>query len=221
MSQSRRTRARTTSLQDDQEQLPFQRQLRDRASLTAQQRALPPGTKLYKMAFLTPQEIYDSLGQLLNDSNLAARPMLMQLYHTATKFNIKAVSPENIVLNGNSPISENTPLAAYLGQVHVEEDQSYPGIAYRSGLSMKNRGADGITRVYLEGERTVFDHPGDGVDEHGVTFNAAAFGQRCEGSNMKLIWTRPPEADKHSSDCMWILVAYNSARHQARRRIDH
>ena len=208
MSQSRRTRARTTSLQNDQEQPPPRRQLRDRASLTAQQRALPPGTKLYKMAFLTPQEIYDSLGQLLNDSNLAARPMLMRLYHTATKFNIKAVSPENIVLNGNSPISENTPLAAYLGQVHVEEDQSYPGIAYRSGLSMKNRGADGITRVYLEGERTVFDHPGDGVDEHGVTFNAAAFGQRCEGSNMKLIWTRPPEADKHSPDCMWILVAY-------------
>ena len=68
--------------------------------------------------------------------------------------------------------------------------------------------------MYIEGERTVHDHPGDGVDEHRVIFNAEGFRQRCVDSNMKLIWTIPSEAEKYPSDCMWILVAsIHSTRH--------
>ena len=91
----------------------------------------------------------------------------------------------------------NTPLAAYFGQVHEEDDSTRPGIAYRQGLTMREKGYGGTTRVYNEDERIAYDHHGDGVDEQGFIFNAAGFRQRCKGSNMKLIWTRPSEAERH------------------------
>jgi hypothetical protein len=152
--------------------------------------------------------MYDSLGQLLMDSNIAGRTWLERVYSNAWRFQVKADFVRNRAINGSSIISANTPLAAYLGQVHVEEDPTRPGIAYRQGLTMGSRGYGGVTRVYIEGERTVFEHPGDGVDGEGVIFNAAGFRQQCENSNMKLLWTRPLEAEQHPSDCMWILVAF-------------
>ena len=181
----------TNSSQNDLAHPEPQRQLRSRDARTDQRKELPPGTMLYKRAFLVPPQMYDSLGQLLNDSNLASRTWLERVYSNAWKHQVKADYVENRVINGPSIISENTPLAAYFGQVHVEEDPSRPGIAYRQGLTMGSRGYGGITRVYIEGERTVFEHPGDGVDAEGVIFNAAGFRQQCENSNMKLLWSRP------------------------------
>ncbi len=43
----------------------------------------------------------------------------------------------------------------YFGQVHKEDDSTWPGIAYRQGLTMRERGYGGTTRVYIEGERTI------------------------------------------------------------------
>ena len=185
-----------------------QRQLRSRDARIDQRKEPPPGTTLYKRAFAILQQMYDSLGQLLKDSNIAGRTWLERVYFNASKYQVKADLFENKAVNGPFTISANTPLAAYLGQVHVEEDPSRPGIAYRQGLTMGSRGYGGITRVYIEGERTVFEHPGDGVDAEGVIFNAVGFRQQCENSNMKLLWSKPLEAEQHPSDCMWILVAF-------------
>ena len=208
MSHPRRMISSTNSSQNDLAHPEPQRQLRRRDARTDQRKELPPGTALYKRAFLIPPQMYDSLGQLLMDSNIAGRTWLERVYSNAWRFQVKADFVRNRAINGSSIISANTPLAAYLGQVHVEEDPTRPGIAYRQGLTMGSRGYGGVTRVYIEGERTVFEHPGDGVDGEGIIFNAAGFRQQCENSNMKLLWTRPLEAEQHPSDCMWILVAF-------------
>ena len=111
MSHPRRMIASTNSSQNDLAHPEPQRQLRRRDARTDQRKELPPGTAVYKRAFLIPPQMYLSLGQLLKDSNLAGRTWLERVYSNAWRFQVKADPVRNRAFNGTSIISENTPLA--------------------------------------------------------------------------------------------------------------
>ena len=197
MSQQRRTTHHTNQSQGNLEHYHPQHQLRSRGNHIAQRKELPSGAALYTLAFIIQHQMIESLRQPLTDTNIAACSTLELPYYNASEYQAKAVFSDRKTVKGSKMTKANTPLAAYFGQVHEEDDSTRPGIAYRQGLTMREKGYGGTTRVYNEDERIVYDHHGDGVDEQGFIFNAAGFRQRCKGSNMKLIWTRPSEAERH------------------------
>jgi hypothetical protein len=56
------------------------------------------------------------------DTNIAACSTLELLYYNASEYQVKAVFPDRKAVNGSKTIKANTPVAAYFGQVHEEDD---------------------------------------------------------------------------------------------------